>query len=238
MADPFYIGTLTNVYSPETTLNLLIQDPSVGDGAYYRCTLANLFTNVTKIRGIDVPTSNILGLTDAQTITNKIIDSDNNTIRNVGDTQLKAGINATKIGGGSVTTANYDKLSGVTAYVQTQINTANTNIGVLHAKVPVLANTLVPMTYSVTTTVPITPIVITSAELTQVTGYAPILEGLIVQPYDVGTSTKGMELLSLYYILPVFDANNHISRIEITLRAGGNIPANIMINVSYNVYKV
>ena len=235
MAD-FTVGGLTSRATPPESWNLMIEDPA-NAGKYYRCTIKQLVNALTGIGGQTVPASAIVGLTDPQTFTTKSISGSANTITNIGDSAISAGIDAVKIGGGSVTTANYDRLSGVTANVQTQINTANTNISVLNAKVPVLADILVPMTYSVTTTVPIATIVITSAELTQVTGYAPRLEGLIVQPYDVGTSTKGMELLSLYYILPVFDASNHISRIEITLRAGGNIPANIMINVSYNVYK-
>jgi len=58
----------------------------------------------------------------AQTFTNKTIDADNNTISNVGDEELKAGIDAAKIADGSVSNAEYQYIGGLTSDAQAQLN--------------------------------------------------------------------------------------------------------------------
>jgi hypothetical protein len=59
-----------------------------------------------------------------QTLTNKSIDSDNNTITNIVNADLKAGaaIDATKIADGSVSSAEFQYLNGVTSAIQTQLD--------------------------------------------------------------------------------------------------------------------
>lgn len=59
-----------------------------------------------------------------QILTTKSIDSDNNTITNIVDADIKAAaaIDATKIANGTVTSAEFQYLGGVTSDVQTQID--------------------------------------------------------------------------------------------------------------------
>ena len=64
----------------------------------------------------------LVGLTAAQTITNKTIDADNNTVSNIGDEELKAGIDAAKIADASVSNTEFQYLNGVTSAIQTQID--------------------------------------------------------------------------------------------------------------------
>jgi hypothetical protein len=60
----------------------------------------------------------------SQTLTNKTIDADLNTISNIDNADIKAGaaIDATKIADGTVTSAEFQYLGGVTSDIQTQIN--------------------------------------------------------------------------------------------------------------------
>ena len=69
-------------------------------------------------------TDTVVGRATTDTLTNKSIDSDNNTITNIVNADIKAGaaIDAAKIGGGAVSTTEYDYLNGVTSAIQTQIN--------------------------------------------------------------------------------------------------------------------
>jgi hypothetical protein len=59
-----------------------------------------------------------------QTLVNKTIDADSNTITNLEDDNIKAGaaINAEKISGGNVDNTEFDYLNGVTSPIQTQLN--------------------------------------------------------------------------------------------------------------------
>lgn len=56
------------------------------------------------------------------TLTNKTIDASNNTISNVGNSQLISGIDAAKISSGSVSNTEFDYLDGVTSSIQTQMD--------------------------------------------------------------------------------------------------------------------
>ena len=60
------------------------------------------------------------------TFSNKSIDSDNNTITNIVNANIKstAEIDASKIADGSVSSTEFQYLDGVTSSIQTQINTA------------------------------------------------------------------------------------------------------------------
>ena len=64
------------------------------------------------------------------TLTNKDIDSDNNTITNIVNADIKAAaaIDATKIADGSVTSAEFQYIGGLTSDAQTQINSKLANI--------------------------------------------------------------------------------------------------------------
>jgi len=67
------------------------------------------------------------GVTASSTtvLTNKSIDSDNNTITNIVNADIKAAaaIDATKIADGTVSNTEFQYLNGVTSAIQTQIDT-------------------------------------------------------------------------------------------------------------------
>ena len=74
--------------------------------------------------------STVATLTGSQVLTNKSIDSDNNTITNIVNADIKsaAAIDATKIANGSVSNTEFQYLDGVTSAIQTQINTKQATI--------------------------------------------------------------------------------------------------------------
>lgn len=71
-----------------------------------------------------VPTGTVVGNSDTQTLTNKTIDADLNTITNIENADIKTGaaIDAAKIHDGSVSNTEYGYLNGVTSPIQTQID--------------------------------------------------------------------------------------------------------------------
>jgi hypothetical protein len=87
-------------------------------------------TNLTVVdptadRTITLPnaTGTVSLLDNTETLTNKTIDADNNTITNIGDDELSSGISAIKIGNGDVDNTELSYLNGVTSSIQTQIDT-------------------------------------------------------------------------------------------------------------------
>lgn len=73
----------------------------------------------------------LVGTDSAQTLTNKTIDADSNTIINLEDENIKAAaaIDASKIADGSVSNTEFEFINSVTSNVQTQINTIATSVG-------------------------------------------------------------------------------------------------------------
>ena len=81
---------------------------------------ANHIAASSAVHGIS---GSLVGTTDAQTLTNKIFNADNNTLSNITNASIKsgAGINAAKIANGAVTNTEFQYLSGVTGSIQAQI---------------------------------------------------------------------------------------------------------------------
>ena len=75
-------------------------------------------------------TDTLVGKATTDTLTNKSINADTNTITNIEDADIKAlaAIDATKIADGSVTSTEFQYLGGVTSDIQTQLNTNATGI--------------------------------------------------------------------------------------------------------------
>lgn len=64
----------------------------------------------------------VADISTAQTFTNKTIDADNNTVSNIGNEEIKAGVDAVKLADGSVSNTEFQYLNGVTSAIQTQLN--------------------------------------------------------------------------------------------------------------------
>lgn len=115
-------GTTTTVNS--TTINVTNSFTFEGSTADdYETTLQ--VTDPTADRTITLPnaTGTVSLLDNTETLTNKTIDADNNTITNIGDSELSSGISATKIGNGDVDNTELSYLNGVSSSIQTQIDT-------------------------------------------------------------------------------------------------------------------
>lgn len=71
-----------------------------------------------------VPAGDLVGTTEVQTLTNKTIDADLNTITNIEDADIKVGaaINADKIADGSVSNTEYQYINSLTSNAQNQLN--------------------------------------------------------------------------------------------------------------------
>lgn len=84
-----------------------------------------------RLRYHDGVSSKVVTLNDAtDTLTNKTIDADNNTISNIDNNEIKAlaGIDATKIHDGSVNNTEFGYLANVTSDIQTQLNNNATGL--------------------------------------------------------------------------------------------------------------
>ena len=88
----------------------------------------NQSTTYTAARDMQLPPGDtahtLVSATSTQTLTNKSIDADTNTITNIENADIKAGaaIDATKIGAGTVDNTELGYLNGVTSSVQTQLD--------------------------------------------------------------------------------------------------------------------
>lgn len=87
---------------------------------------------------VTVP-NQILSNIAIQTMTNKTIDAELNTLLNIGDSAIDvgAGINVTKFGSGTVDNTEFGYLNGVTSPIQSQIDTHVTDISNPHSVSPV-----------------------------------------------------------------------------------------------------
>ena len=114
-------GTTTTVNS--TTIEITNSFTFEGSTADANETVLGVI-DPTADRTINLPNaSGTIVLQDTtDTLTNKTIDADNNTITNIGDSELSSGISATKIGNGDVDNTELGYLNGVTSSIQTQLD--------------------------------------------------------------------------------------------------------------------
>jgi len=116
------IDILTNKTFTDNTL--YIQDN--GDNSKkMQLDLSNITTSTTRILSIPDVNGTITILDAIQTLTNKIIDADNNTLTNIDNNDIKsdAAINATKIADGSISNTEFQYLNGITSNVVSVNNT-------------------------------------------------------------------------------------------------------------------
>ena len=126
-------GSIANVASLDSTGLYLNQNLNIifeGDGAdAHELTLApaaGLSGDVT----VTLPgaTDTLVGRATTDTLTNKSIDSDNNTITNIVNADIKSGaaIDASKIHDGTISNTEFGHLNGVSGNIQTQIDSKTT----------------------------------------------------------------------------------------------------------------
>lgn len=118
-------------------------------------TKTTLTTSQTGNVTITLPdtTATLITAASTDTLTNKSINADNNTITNIDDNEIKAsaGINATKIGTGVVDNTELSYLDGVTSAIQTQLNSkADASTGVTLTGTQTLQNKTLDNTSTIT----------------------------------------------------------------------------------------
>ena len=112
----------------------------VGDVILNDGILITQSANVDNILRLPYETTWIVGNDIAQTITNKTVDADLNTILNIEDDNIKsgAGINANKIHNGNVENTEFGFLEGVTSGIQTQLDNKS-NVGHTHSTADIVS---------------------------------------------------------------------------------------------------
>ena len=91
--------------------------PATGTNNFYF--KANARPHILDDTGTELQLSTVTG---TETFTNKTIDATNNTISNIGDSELTTGIDAAKIADGTVSNTEFQHLDGVTSDIQPQID--------------------------------------------------------------------------------------------------------------------
>ena len=108
------LNTISNIENADIKIGAAIDAAKIADGSISNAEFQNL-------NGLS---STAVGISDTQTLTNKTIDADLNTISNIENADIKSGaaIDASKLADGSVSNTEYQYLANVTSDIQTQIN--------------------------------------------------------------------------------------------------------------------
>ena len=129
-------------YPDDATYEATEQGAPTTGNLYYNTTL-NLIRYYTGANWIS-----LVDESSAQTVTNKSIDADNNTITNIDNDEIKAGagIDVTKLHDGSVDNTEFGYLDGVTSSIQTQLDAKQelSEKGVANGYCPLDATAKVP----------------------------------------------------------------------------------------------
>ena len=138
--DNFSSDSATAVASQQSIKAYVATQVSAGD---ITAVVAGTGLSGTDLSGpiptLNIDTSTTVDKTTAQVLTNKSIDSDNNTITNIVNADIKAnaaiagsklaaGIDATKIADGSVTSAEFQYINTLSSNAQTQIDSKQATI--------------------------------------------------------------------------------------------------------------
>ena len=107
-------NTITNIVDADIKAGAAIDAAKLADGSVSNAELQRLASIG----------STAVGISDAQTLTNKSIDSDNNTITNIVNADIKAAaaIDAAKIADGTVSSAEFQYINSLSSNAQTQLN--------------------------------------------------------------------------------------------------------------------
>ena len=83
-----------------------------------------VISSISNTGTLTLPTSTdtLVGKATTDTLTNKTFDADNNTLSNVGDEELKSGIDAAKIGDGSISNTEFQYLNNLSSNIQSQLD--------------------------------------------------------------------------------------------------------------------
>src|SRR6056300_1001312 len=108
---------------PNASGTIVLQDTT--DTLANKTLTSPVISSISNTGTLTLPTSTdtLVGRATTDTLTNKTIDADNNTLSNIGDSELSSGISATKRGNGDVDNTELSYLNGVTSAIQTQIDT-------------------------------------------------------------------------------------------------------------------
>ena len=113
------MNTIQNINNVCIGSNAAINASKIADGSI----------NNTEFQCLAGVTTLVAGTDDVQTLTNKTVDSDLNTLSNIVNGNIKAGaaINTTKLGDGSVSNTEFGYLNGLTSSIQTQLDTKSSS---------------------------------------------------------------------------------------------------------------